>query len=220
MSERKCTIENCERSHYAKDLCKFHYYRLRNFGDVHINKINNDIIILDDYAEMLIKDRNKVTICKVLIDILDVELIQKYKWCLNNKNKDGYVITNIRQDDKFKKLLLHRYLMEEELRDDLVVDHINRNKLDNRRINLRVCSKSVNCMNIDVRKDNTSGVTGVHFCKRSKKWIVQSNVNNKRAKLGQFDNKEDAIKLRADYEKEFYEKNLNQTQIHSKEEES
>jgi hypothetical protein len=59
------------------------------------------------------------------------------------------------------------------------------------------------CGNV-FKKDNTSGVTGVHFCNTHKKWIVQSNINNKRTKIGQFSTKEEAVKARQDYEEYFY----------------
>ena len=50
------------------------------------------------------------------------------------------------------------------------LDHINRNRLDNRIENLREASARTNALNRGMRKDNKSGFTGVHFAKNTGKW--------------------------------------------------
>lgn len=76
------------------------------------------------------------------------------------------------------------------------VDHINGNKLDNRRKNLRICTPSQNMMNTKKRKDNCSGTTGVSFIKDSKKWRAYINKNKKQIGLGCFKRKSDAVRAR------------------------
>jgi len=66
------------------------------------------------------------------------------------------------------------------------VDHINRNKLDNRRVNLREVSKQCQMRNRDVRRDNSSSVTGVVWHKRSSSWRARIGVNGKHRNLGHF----------------------------------
>ena len=61
-----------------------------------------------------------------------------------------------------------------------VVDHINHNKLDNRKVNLRVCTDMENSKNKGLRKDNKSGVTGVVWNNEKNKWTVNIRCNNKR----------------------------------------
>lgn len=57
------------------------------------------------------------------------------------------------------------------------IDHINKNKLDNRRCNLRSATKSQNQFNSRLRVDSSSGVKGVSFLKREKKWRVLITAN-------------------------------------------
>ena len=88
--------------------------------------------------------------------------------------------------------------------DDMVVDHINHDKLDNRKDNLRICSTRQNTMNQDVSKNNTSGITGVGWDKSSNKWIAYIKVNYRQITLGRFTNLDDAIQARMDAEIEYF----------------
>jgi len=62
--------------------------------------------------------------------------------------------------------------------DPVEIDHINRVKTDNRLINLREATRSDNCRNRGLLRNNTSGVSGVYFEKSSGLWAVE--VNGKR----------------------------------------
>jgi len=70
------------------------------------------------------------------------------------------------------------------------VDHINGNKLDNRRSNLRICTVSQNGANRDKQKNNSSGFKGVFWNKRDNKWLAQIRVQRKQIYLGQYVDKE------------------------------
>lgn len=77
---------------------------------------------------------------------------------------------------------------------NLEIDHINRDPLDNRIINLREATKSQNATNRGIRKDNKSGFKGVYFHRATKKWtsrIVKSTNGGQRS-LGYFDTPEAA----------------------------
>lgn len=76
------------------------------------------------------------------------------------------------------------------------IDHKNRNKCDNRWINLRSASKSQNIINTDVRSNNTSGHCGVSLDKKTGRWAAYINKNKSRRFLGYYINKEDAIRER------------------------
>lgn len=76
------------------------------------------------------------------------------------------------------------------------IDHINRNKSDNRITNLRDCPYSVNQRNIGVRSNNSSGETGVYFFKRSSKWRSYIRVDGSSICLGTYKNKSQAISAR------------------------
>ena len=85
---------------------------------------------------------------------------------------------------------VHRIIMNAP--EDKVVDHINGNKLDNRKINLRLCTNRENLMGQKIPRDNKSGFKGVYWYKASKKWMAKIVVNYKTIYLGLFDKVEDA----------------------------
>jgi hypothetical protein len=74
------------------------------------------------------------------------------------------------------------------------IDHINRIKVDNKISNLRVVTRSENLQNIykATKKNKTSGVLGVSWFKRDKKWQAEIQKNKKRIYLGRYDSLEDA----------------------------
>jgi hypothetical protein len=72
------------------------------------------------------------------------------------------------------------------------LDHINRNKKDNRIENLRVVTKSQNRQNITAHKNNKSGMKGVWLHKQTKRWCSTIGFNNKNKHLGSFSTKEEA----------------------------
>ena len=74
------------------------------------------------------------------------------------------------------------------------VDHINGNKLDNRKENLRLATPQQNSSNIGIRKNNKSGYKGVCWSKRDKKWIASIYKNNKKQYLGCFDDIVEAVR--------------------------
>ncbi len=85
----------------------------------------------------------------------------------------------------------------------LVSDHINRNKLDNRRINLRVVTPHESNLNrCKLQKNNRSGFSGVH-CDRGR-WAAKLDIKGKRIYLGWFKEKMDAVEARKEAERRYY----------------
>lgn len=82
------------------------------------------------------------------------------------------------------------------------LDHINRINHDNRIENLREATPAENARNRGMRKDNTSGHTGVYWSACAKKWAAQIKVNGKHINLGHFSRIEYAIGARLLAEKE------------------
>lgn len=68
-------------------------------------------------------------------------------------------------------------------------DHINGNKLDNRRCNLRICTPHQNNLN---RPNVTGKYKGVYWCKRLKKWMAQIMIGERNKYVGSFPNEEEA----------------------------
>jgi len=90
------------------------------------------------------------------------------------------------------------------------IDHINRDRFDNRIENLRATDRSANNINTKVRCDNTSGVSGVYWEKRYSKWCVRIGVNGKLKHIGYYDSletakqkREEAIKLHYEFTKDY-----------------
>ena len=84
------------------------------------------------------------------------------------------------------------------------IDHINRDRSDNRLLNLRVVTRSENQQNHKIRKDNTSGVSGVYWAKKDKRWHARIWVNGKTINIGYFFTFEEAKEARLRAEKEIY----------------
>jgi len=99
---------------------------------------------------------------------------------------------------------LHREIMGADL--SVVVDHINGDKLDNRRKNLRICTQQENCLNTRLRSNNTSGVKGVYWCNKRLKWSAQISIGKKTISLGRHDSFESAVRARLKKEKELFGK--------------
>lgn len=92
---------------------------------------------------------------------------------------------------KYKTRSLHIFIMSSNPENKLMVDHIDRNTLNNRKSNLRIINQSNNLQNRNGRnKNNKSGYRNVSFYKG--KYLVQLQVDNKNKCLGTFDNVEDA----------------------------
>lgn len=117
----------------------------------------------------------KVTI----VDDEDFAKVKRVTWYVT---KNGYVHS--------KGRLLHRLIMETP--NGLDTDHINHDKLDNRRINLRVASRSQNNWNGGKKRNNTSGYKGVRFFKRDGNWQARIWKDWKEYHLGYFDTPEEA----------------------------
>jgi hypothetical protein len=81
------------------------------------------------------------------------------------------------------------------------IDHIDGDRLNNDISNLRACTHLQNNYNSKIRKDNTSGIKGVHWHKPTNKWTAQCRVAGKHKTLGYFDNIEDATKVLQEFRK-------------------
>ena len=115
-------------------------------------------------------------------------------------NKKGYMVVGIDGKSHRAHRLAWLYCYGELPSDD--IDHINHDKLDNRISNLRVVTNSENHRNVKISSLNTSGYTGVSFCKNKGKWTVRISDGVKYLNLGYFTDKSDAVKARKLKEKE------------------
>ena len=84
----------------------------------------------------------------------------------------------------------------------LVVDHIYRNPLDNRRKRLRLCTPAENNYNTSPKRNGTSRFKGVHRCKRTGKWRVHVGGRGKKVYLGAFGDEVEAARTYDEYARE------------------
>lgn len=115
---------------------------------------------------------------EALIDEEDFKRVSKNSWSYHHS---GYVVRGKPQ------ISLHRFIIG--AKKGQYVDHINRNKLDNRKENLRLCSKKQN-------NSNSLFQDGVHWRGDREAWIVRMNVNGKKKYIGYFKKKKDAEEAR------------------------
>ena len=84
------------------------------------------------------------------------------------------------------------------------IDHINRDRADNRFENLREADTAQNNINSDPSRANVSGYTGVCWIIRRERWLAQIKVNGKQICLGYHHTKEDAIAARKAGERKYF----------------
>jgi hypothetical protein len=102
---------------------------------------------------------------------------------------------------KGKKEYLHRLITN--CPKEYVVDHINRDTLDNRKCNLRICTHKDNMRN-RISKTGTSKYKGVNWDKNRKKWAVYIRYNNRTYNLGRYENEKEAGRVYDKKAKEFF----------------
>lgn len=151
--------------------------------------------IHDDYVSVFIKN-NEI--------LLDKDIFKKLKRSMNVTTSKGYKKVSIRDTINDCTISLSRWILGDKCKDK-VVDHINGNTLDNRRVNLRIVTQQENMFNKKEYKNNTSEVKGVHLNKKGI-WVARIQVEGKRLFLGSSKDKEKAIELRIEAEKKYFGK--------------
>lgn len=131
----------------------------------------------------------------------DYDKVKDYYW---RKDPHGYLRCQIFDPDTKKYIIFSFHRIVTDCPDDLVPDHINGKRFDNRKCNLRIATRCQNNMNMRLSRNNTSGVKGVNFDKRLQQWRSRIGVNKKTIELGYFDKFEDAVKARKEAEEKYF----------------
>lgn len=120
------------------------------------------------------------------VDDENYENLNKYTWRCKVGKDTSYARTVI----KGKTFYMHQLILP--YKGGFIIDHKDRNGLNNQRENLRYATNSQNQANIKLSSSNTSGYKGVSWNKRMGKWRVQIRFNLQNIYLGYFNNKEEA----------------------------
>lgn len=111
-----------------------------------------------------------------LVDDEDYNFLIKFEW----HETHGYARTYFKND----RIRMHRMIMNPKR--DQMIDHVDGNKLNNTKSNLRFCVSQQNSWNRLKHKNNKSGVKGVRKAKTLGKWEAQIGINGKNKYLGTF----------------------------------
>lgn len=144
---------------------------------------------------------------EAVIDTVDLPKVNKaVTWYVNwsKKPKKHYVVGRFKnKENKVTIKGLHRVILGVN-KSSIMVDHVNHDSLDNRKVNLRAVTSGENMQNGRVKSNNTSGINGVSQVRNYKKWRSHIKVNDKSIHLGYFNNKKEALLARIAAEKKYF----------------
>ena len=127
-----------------------------------------------------------------LVDDEDFEWLSQWRWYNNKSHAFKVTWKNRKSEIEYMSRAILRY-HGVVIPNDIVIDHINRNGLDNQKINLRFATRSQNQANSRLPKNNTSGIKGVCWHKRDRKWVARVAFRGRRINLGYFENFDEAV---------------------------
>lgn len=139
------------------------------------------------FAVIELCDRQGIKVGESIVDEDDYERCMQFYWSLRDT---GYATGWVNR----KKWQISRYILGYTGND--YVDHINGNKLDNRKHNLRIVTPKQNSMNSSSHKDSSSQYVGVSYDKARNKWYARIRINNKTKFLGRYDTEVAAARAR------------------------
>ena len=124
-----------------------------------------------------------------LVDDADFEWLSQWKWVSHKHRSTFYAMRHNENWSKTEFIGMHREILGLKRGDGKLGDHRNRNGLDNRRSNLRICTGAENLQNRGKTKNNTSGYKGVSWHKQNKYWVAQLHKNGKHIHAGCYKDK-------------------------------
>ncbi len=150
-------------------------------------------IVPPQIAEVLAEGAKLIPLTKgkfAIVDGEDYEELNQYKWCANKSGRTYYAIR--RKGSKW--IRMHRQILKAP--PHLVCDHVDHDGLNNRKVNLRLCTQVQNCRNRRPRKGGTSKYIGVIFDKQTRSFSAKIGVNHKKIWLGRFKSEDEAARVR------------------------
>lgn len=162
------------------------------------NTPNEIIDNRDGTSYVCLYNRKGDIVAKALIDSDDVLRVSQYKWSFDGKYA-GRIIYN--PNGKGKSFRLHQFIFGETKG---IIDHINRDTMDNRKCNLREATRKTNTWNKTKYSWSESKIIGVRFVKETNKWQAGICVYGKDIYLGRFPTKREAITARREAELKYF----------------
>lgn len=123
-----------------------------------------------------------------LVDDADLERLSAFRWFLNSNGYAARAIGDGRAE------LMHREIMGLGHGDGQFVDHVNQNKLDNRRENLRVVDALASAQNRPSCRGSSSRFRGVSWAKDKRRWRVRPQLGGASVHVGYFASEIEAAK--------------------------
>lgn len=167
---------------HGMTLCIKHYNQLKKYGRFLDNNPRtiydrNDYVIKDNIAVINLYNKYCNKIAEVVIDAEDIHKVKYFKWKLSNS---GYAMNT----PKYKASNIHMSHVILGVGNEVFIDHIDHNKLNNRKSNLRIVTKSQNQMNV-----NYKGVTK----QNNGKYYAYIKIHQKMIILGVYIHLEEAL---------------------------
>lgn len=132
------------------------------------------------------------------VDDEDYSYLSEFRWsCVDGYAVRSEYVSRAGGRQRNRHIRMHRAILSAPV--GLEVDHINRDRLDNRKRNLRLCSHGENQRNGSIRRDNTSGYVGVTYHRPRGTWQARLRFSGKRVTIGYFSSPTDAAKARDAY---------------------
>lgn len=128
-------------------------------------------------------DREHYEVGYALVDFADYDWARHYTWHLD---ADGYAYRYTPRPTQPRRILLHREILGLALGNPLIGDHINRDRLDARRVNLRSLEKPRSNHNMSAHRDGSSSHRGVSYRADRSCWCAYASLNYERHYLGHF----------------------------------
>ena len=141
--------------------------------------LNNYYIIENDMVKMIIYSK-KHGYKEILIDHDDLDRVKPFRWTLREDHKTFYVRAKIKKENgKFLHFTLHRFILN--YTGDDVIDHIDRNGLNNMKNNLRIVTQSENMRNKSMNSSPNTVFTNVTYRERNNRkyfCVYWTDLNN------------------------------------------
>lgn len=131
-----------------------------------------------------------VVVGHTLVSECDYAMLAMHRWRPSSR---GYVVRGASIGRGVcREISMHRTILGLEYGDPRQGDHANRNKLDNRRENLRIVTPAENSHNVPGRPNRTSKYRGVRWSRGQRDWIASAVQNGRKVHLGCFDSEVEA----------------------------